>query len=259
MTVSPCVAQVAALTDLESGKDIYMRRFFYQPDQQAGPEQIVLTGPEAHHIKTVLRMSLGAQAELFDGQGRVVQGQISQIRSDQVCFQILSSQHEGEQGPPLTLALGLLKGKKMDLVIQKATELGVHRLIPTLCHYCEKEKIGQQVEQRWQRIILEACKQCRRPIPMQVHPSLPLSALPLPEQGYKIMPWEGEERTPFPRDLPPAPVLLLIGPEGGFHPSEVLYARDAGFTTVSLGPRILRAETAALSAVVLAQHLLINS
>jgi 16S rRNA (uracil1498-N3)-methyltransferase len=103
---------------------------------------------------------------------------------------------------------------------------------------------------------LEACKQCRRPIPMQVHPPLPLSALPLPKEGSKIMPWEGEGRRPFPRTLPPAPVLLLIGPEGGFHASELLYARNADFITVSLGPRILRAETAALSSVVLAQQAL---
>ncbi|CAK8722209.1 Ribosomal RNA small subunit methyltransferase E [Candidatus Electrothrix laxa] len=233
-----------------------MRRFFYDPVIQDDKAQILITGPEAHHIRNVLRMQSGDSAELYDGRGAVVSGEIARISSKEVIFQVLSRTDESNFGIPLTLAQAVLKGKKMDLLIQKATELGVHTFFPVITRYCEKPgRAGQHLE-RWQRIMLEACKQCRRPIPMQICSPTALKELPLPEGGHKVMPWENEAGTPFSAlELDNGqPVLLLIGPEGGFHPSEVAYAEEVGFTTVSLGPRILRAETAALAAVVLVQQ-----
>ncbi|WP_339136254.1 MAG: 16S rRNA (uracil(1498)-N(3))-methyltransferase [Candidatus Electrothrix sp. GW3-4] len=233
-----------------------MRRFFYDPGVQEIEEEILITGPEAHHIRNVLRMQVGHHAELFDGNGAVVSAEITRISAKEVVFQVLSRQDASNAGVPLTLAQAVLKGKKMDLLVQKATELGVHTFVPVLTRYCEKSsRAGQQLE-RWQRIMLEACKQCRRPIPMQICAPLALHELPLPEEGHRIMPWENEAGTPFSAlDLGNGqPVLVLIGPEGGFHPAEVGYAEEVGFSTVSLGPRILRAETAALAAVVLAQQ-----
>ncbi|MCI5164686.1 MAG: 16S rRNA (uracil(1498)-N(3))-methyltransferase [Candidatus Electrothrix sp. GM3_4] len=233
-----------------------MRRFFYDPSIQDTEEQILITGPEAHHIRNVLRMQSGDSAELFDGRGAVVSGEIIQISSKEVVFQVLSRADASDSGVPLTLAQAVLKGKKMDLLIQKATELGVHTFLPVITRYCEKPgRAGQQLE-RWQRIMLEACKQCRRPIPMQICPPTELQELSFPEGGHKVMPWENEAGTPFSAlELDNGqPVLVLIGPEGGFHSSEVAYAEEVGFRTVSLGPRILRAETAALAAVVLVQQ-----
>lgn len=237
-----------------------MRRFFYAPSIQDTEEQILITGPEAHHIRNVLRMQLGHSAELFDGTGAVVSGEITRISSKEVVFQVLSRTDASDSGVPLTLAQAVLKGKKMDLLIQKATELGVHTFVPVITRYCEKSsRAGKQAAkqlERWQRIMLEACKQCRRPIPMVICSPVELQELSFPEGGHKIMPWEKEAGASFPTlELDNGqPVLVLIGPEGGFHPSEVAYAEEVGFTTISLGPRILRAETAALAAVVLAQQ-----
>ncbi|MDU9050091.1 MAG: 16S rRNA (uracil(1498)-N(3))-methyltransferase [Candidatus Electrothrix sp. Rat3] len=237
-----------------------MRRFFYDPSIQETEEQILILGPEAHHIRNVLRMQVGDCGELFDGKGAVVSGEIARISSKEVVFQVLSRTDASDSGVPLTLAQAVLKGKKMDLLVQKATELGVYTFVPVLTRYCENPgRAGKQAAkqlERWQRIMLEACKQCRRPIPMQICPPTELQELSFPVGGHKVMPWENEANTPFSAlELDNGqPVLVLIGPEGGFHSSEVAYAEEVGFRTISLGPRILRAETAALAAVVLAQQ-----
>lgn len=232
-----------------------MRRFFFNPDQETA-DRILITGSEARHIATVLRMQPGTEVELFDGRGTAICGQIQQVSSREVIIRILSRNIELETGTPLNLVQAMLKGKKMDFLIQKATELGVHTFIPLISRYCEKRPHGDRQTERWQRIMLEACKQCRRPVPMQISQPVSLEQLPLAEDSNRIMPWEDENS----RSLSPSllqdnlPTLLLIGPEGGFHPDEVSLARDLGFHTVSLGPRILRAETAALAAVAIVQH-----
>ncbi|MCI5146778.1 MAG: 16S rRNA (uracil(1498)-N(3))-methyltransferase [Candidatus Electrothrix sp. AR3] len=241
-------------------KVFIMRRFFYDPQIQKLKDQILIIGPEAHHIKKVLRMPLGATAELFDGLGSVVTAQIAQISSGWVNFQVLHRRLEPDTSTPLILAQAMLKGKKMDMLIQKATELGVHSFHPVLSRYCEKQAKAEQQLKRWQRIMLEACKQCRRPIPMQISLPVALQDFPFSDTSKKIMPWEKEAECSFSAaDLADKrPVFLLIGPEGGFHPTEIAHARASGCKTVSLGPRILRAETAALAAVTLVQHAVHN-
>ncbi len=236
-----------------------MRRFFYEPAQEAAG-YILIKGAEAHHIRTVLRLRLGEKAELLDGVGGVVYSRIDQINSDSVSFRILSRRQEPENCRPLTLVMALLKGKKMDMIVQKATELGVHRFVPVITHYCEAQSRDSQMLPRWQRIMLEACKQCGRPWLMQINEPASLHQLNIPAESLKVMPWEKETACSFStlniETETRQPALLLIGPEGGFHSEEVEYARGCGFKTVSLGPRILRAETAALTATVLIQHCL---
>jgi 16S rRNA (uracil1498-N3)-methyltransferase len=232
-----------------------MRCFFYDPAQESG-EQVVIQGAEAHHISTVLRLRLGDKAELLDGAGRMLVSQIEEISADRVLFRILRRCHELPSRSPLTLAAALLKGKKMDLLVQKATELGVHSFVPLITRYCERQNRDKVLFDRWQRIMREACKQCRQPWLMRISRPLPLHELDMPPDSLKIMPWEQERRCSF-SDLAlqaGQPALLLLGPEGGFHPDEVDFARSGGFRTVSLGPRTLRAETAALTAAALVQH-----
>jgi len=233
-----------------------MRRFFFT-SQQETEDRILITGSEARHITTVLRMQPGSRLELFDGKGTIICGQIEQLTSRTVSIHILSRTLAADNTIPLTLAQAMLKGKKMDFLVQKATELGVHTFIPLITRYCAKRVHNERQGQRWQRIMLEACKQCGRPVPMQIKEPVALGELPCAGDSNLIMPWEDEDSSP----LSPAlvhnrrPTILLIGPEGGFHREEISLARDMAFTTVSLGPRILRAETAALAAVSIIQHL----
>jgi 16S rRNA (uracil1498-N3)-methyltransferase len=236
-----------------------MQRFFYDPANETA-EQVLISGAEAHHLRAVLRMRLGETAELLDGAGRVISAQIEQISPNSVLFRILSRRRELEPISPLILAPALLKGKKMDLLVQKATELGVHSFQPVITRYCEPQGKDRQLLDRWQRIMQEACKQCGRAVLMRISPPLPLSELIFPTDCVTIMPWENETACSFSALGLKAgqSVALLIGPEGGFHSSEVEQAESSGFRTVSLGPRTLRAETAALVAVVLAQHALGN-
>jgi len=236
-----------------------MRRFFFDPNQETG-DQILITGPEARHITTVLRIQPGTVVELYNSKGGMFKGEILHLSSREVTIHILSRSTRHDTGPPLTLIQAMLKGKKMDFLIQKATELGVHTFTPMITRYCEKRVHSARQIERWQRIILEACKQCGRPIPMQIGDPITLEQLQPADSSNRIMPWEDENNHP----LSPAllrdnrPTLLLIGPEGGFHPTEVTLALDLGFSTVSLGPRILRAETAALAATSIIQYLIHN-
>lgn len=232
-----------------------MRRFFYNPDQDTG-DQVCITGSEARHMSTVLRMQSGTRLELFDGNGGIICGKILGITPREVSIKVLSRSAAIDTGLPLTLAQAMLKGKKMDFLIQKATELGVHTFIPLISRFCEKRVHGRQQSGRWQRIMLEACKQCGRPLPMQIGEPMGLEQLRLPADGNRIMAWEDEQSQPLSPALlnPQMPTFLIIGPEGGFHSSEINEARQRGFTTVSLGPCTLRAETAAISAVAILQN-----
>jgi 16S rRNA (uracil1498-N3)-methyltransferase len=188
--------------------------------------------------------------------GGIVRGEITQLDSRKVSIRILSRTTQHDTGTGLTLLQAMLKGKKMDFLIQKATELGVHTFVPLTTRYCEKQTRTDRQSARWQRIMLAACKQCGRPIPMQIAPPALLEQLPPADGSNRIMPWEDESSRPFSPGLleDNRPTLLLIGPEGGFHPDEVSLARASGFNTISLGPRILRAETAALAAVSIIQY-----
>ncbi len=232
-----------------------MRRFFFDPGQERDG-RILVTGSEARHLTTVLRIQPGTEVELYDGRGGIVRGEVEQLDSRRVSIRILSRTSRPDTDIPLTLLQAMLKGKKMEFLIQKATELGVHTFVPLTTRYCEKQTGSERQNVRWQRIMLEACKQCGRPVPMQIAPPILLEQLPPGDGSNRIMPWEDEPTRPLAPVLvrDHRPTLLLIGPEGGFHPDEVSMAREQGFSTISLGPRILRAETAALAAVSIIQY-----
>lgn len=233
-----------------------MRRFFFSPEH-ATDDRILIRGPEARHMKTVLRIQPGTEVELYDGRGGIVHGEVRTLTAEQVHIRILGRSKRPATTAPLTLMQAMLKGKKMDFIIQKATELGVQSFRPITSRFCEKKNNNTRTSERWQRIMLEACKQCGNPIPMQIEAPSALNTLQPADNCNLIMPWEDEDSQP----LSPALLknnrgtVLLIGPEGGFHPDEVSLARDLGFSTVSLGPRILRAETAAVTATAIIQYL----
>ena len=247
-----------------------MRRFFIAPENITGSAAI-LTGPEARHISTVLRLTTGITIILFDGSGSYYEAVLTKISPSRVETKIVSIfpyiETAEDFHPTLHLAIGLLKGKKMDLIIQKITELGVAGLHPFRSRFCIAQDHVDSRLSRWQKIALEACKQCNRPRPPVIDPSKDLEELlsTSGENDYdlKLIFWETKEGQKSLREIF-APlknvqsVMSIIGPEGGFSTDEVRQARDAGYEPVTMGSRILRAETAAISAVSILQHELGN-
>ncbi len=233
-----------------------MRRFFVTIEEPVG-DHILIYGSEAHHIHTVLRMRTGEQVTLYDGLGKTVNGRLERISPSEVLVRVLSQDTVAVHHPPLHLLQAILKGKKMEFLIQKATELGVTSFTPLITRYCENRTQSKRLIDRWQRVTIEACKQCGRPVPMRIHAPQTLADYALSDSFTGILVWEHETRMPLDAalDMSSEETVLLVGPEGGFHPDEVTSALDTGFITVSLGQCTLRAETAALTAVVIVQHL----
>jgi 16S rRNA (uracil1498-N3)-methyltransferase len=236
-------------------------RLFVAPERLCPPTPLLLHGPEHHYLSRVLRLAVGAKLLLLDGHGRLLTARIERASSDELELTYLAvAEPAGPPGPQVTLYLGLLKGEKHDLVIQKATELGVARIVNVHCRRSVPVLGGERADKRllrWQRVVQAAAAQCRRPDLPQVAGPLPLlTALAAATARHRLLLYEGP--APGLRALLAAAagggelageVALVVGPEGGFDPSEVAAATAADFIPASLGPRILRAETAALAAL----------
>lgn len=228
-----------------------MHRFFLGKDQIP-----IIAGSDVHHIKDVLRMKVGNELELLDGSGKIYNAKIAEMEKDKIICEVLSERvEEFESKIKVTLAQCLPKAKKMDLIIQKCTELGAHKIIPTLSERSVSK--GEKLP-RWRKIVKEAAEQSGRSIIPEIAPLTPFEqVLKLkPEFDLALIPWELERETSLKKVLTthlpagkagqPNNLLILIGPEGGFSRKEIELAKPAGFTPLSLGPRILRTETAAM-------------
>ncbi|MDH5298035.1 MAG: 16S rRNA (uracil(1498)-N(3))-methyltransferase [Desulfobulbaceae bacterium] len=241
-----------------------MRRFFVDPAAVTATTAR-LTGTEAHHLAEVLRLGPGTVVDLFDGCGTVYRARVERVIRGEVETTILASARQSDGRPSLSMGVALLTGKKMDLVIQKATELGVDAIHPYIARHCTVKERNENKEERWQRIILEACKQCNRPAPPECTPAADFTSIleAPPPSAIKIIFWEREHARTLADLLPtgtmvPAAVFALCGPEGGFSVEEIDQAVSAGFTPVTLGDRILRAETAVIAGAAILQYLLGN-
>jgi len=235
-----------------------MRRFFAPPDHFDG--QIVkLTVEETRHLRDVLRMKAGENAQVFDGDGREFLAEVESIGKRETLLKIIN-----EIDPPapesdlhLTVAACVYKNDKFDLVIQKAVELGVARLTPLVSFRSEVNlQATAKRTERWRKIALEATKQCERARVMLVDEPLPFEdvissiddgaglRLMFSEKDGKGIPEKREGKT----------ITALVGPKGGWEDSEIELARERGFIPVKLGRRIMRAETAAITFAALLQH-----
>ena len=233
-----------------------MHRFYADPDHST-PDMIVLTPEDARHALTVLRLKTGHHIEIILNHSRM-EAIIDQANNQNVTARILSFLPSTEPSLSVTLFQGLPKADKMDLIVQKATELGVSKIIPVLMHRCivrpDKKDLARKAE-RWQKIAREAGKQAGRCIIPEVFTPVPLNSLgttiPLPEKN--IVPWEdasGFGPLAFRSSNSGISSLgILIGPEGGIEKSEIDLLKSFGFIPVTLGKRILRTETAGLAAV----------
>jgi 16S rRNA (uracil1498-N3)-methyltransferase len=241
-----------------------MRKFFVEDLLRAG-SLISITGKEANHMQNVLRMKRGDTLIAMDGKGHLFEAIIEDLHRKEVRVKII----KGLPSPPpspieIHLAQALIKSRPMDLVIQKATELGAASITPFTPQRAgmsiRPENLSLKMD-HWREIMKAACKQCGRPNLPALNPPLSFESLirNTPPQGtLKILLWEAEKEANLKgllrsMDLLPH-IMVTVGPEGGFSPSEIHLARAAGFHIVSLGTRILRSETAAITLVSIIQY-----
>jgi 16S rRNA (uracil1498-N3)-methyltransferase len=241
-----------------------MHRFFVEPTLLAGtPDTIMLPDKLAHQVRDVLHLAIGEQLVLLDNSGDEVVATV--VRTNRTGVEVqCEERHPGkrESSVRIILCQGLLKSARFEWVLEKGTELGVAVFVPTLCHRSMSglEEAGPAKIARWQRIIQEATEQCDRSRLPELQPIRPLPQLlnDIPRDALALMPWEEEHALSL-RDAlvayqrnastTPITIMLFIGPEGGLTSEEVALARQRAVQSVTLGPRILRAETAALAAV----------
>jgi len=232
-------------------------KFFFKPSERDG-DQICITGSMAHHMIHVLRLRIGQELRLCDGKNLDFVSQLTSIsvKPDVVTFNIISQSPSGTEAiAPVTLYQGLPKGDKMDWIIEKSVEAGVVSIVPVCTsRTVVKVKDAEKKADRFMRISESAASQSMRGIIPTVSPPLSFaSAL----SGYDanslcLIAYEKECSRTIKHVLnnqPPVPVSLWIGPEGGFEESEIEALVKKGAIPISLGPRILRTETAALIAL----------
>ncbi len=229
---------------------------------EIGNKVFWLQGPEREHLVRVLRLSIGDEIIGFDNSGAEYKAIIQAIGDHSVTCKILQEDYpEVEAKAQVYIVAGLSKGEKMEWVIQKGTELGMAGLIPLRTKRAvmklEGAKAKDRVE-RWQKIAGEAAKQSRRVKEPEIFPvaNWPELVDLLPESTQWLIPYENEKSQGLKSVLdkldPQRPIAILIGPEGGFEEKEVQWAQEElRAHSVTLGPRILRAETAAIAALTL--------
>ncbi len=229
---------------------------FYCPPGGVRAGTLVIGGEEFSHLTHVMRKREGDALMVVDGKGNAYEVVISGIgRRDAHCTIVKT--HTGFREPrfPVTLGVGILKNpSKFDFLVEKATELGVHAVVPLRT---ERTIPRTAKSERWRKLALAAMKQCGRSFWPEVRELTTLGAL-LGDSGKYDMKLVAHERAPgegmpHPGDLDPPPksALVLIGPEGGFSEEEVSLCRGSGFGTVWLGERRLRTETAAIASLAL--------
>lgn len=201
-------------------------------------EKLVLPQEEAYHLR-VRRVIPGEEVVVLDGKGREAKGRLLAYGALEI--QEVNRVLAKEPSAKLTLYIALLKGKKMAFVVQKATELGVAEIVPILTRRSLPQGSFSKLD-RWRAIAKEALKQCGGTILPRISPPQPLETVKGP--GWVL--WEGERDRKLPRGVIGAGGALVVGPEGGWEDEEISLLKDQGFVTVTLGPRILRAETAAV-------------
>lgn len=233
-----------------------MPRFF--ADGAPCGEQILLSGEDAHHIIRVLRMKRGESLTVCDSAGHDYACTLESAEKDAaVCRVHHITASVGEPSVHIALYMGLPKGDKMDFIVQKAVELGAAEIVPFLAARSVSRPDGQTLarkRERWDKIAREAAMQCGRGrIPVVGEPvSQAEAAKAAAACGNALFLYENERETGIRQALAgktPQAVALMVGPEGGFAPEEAETARLAGMQSVSLGPRILRCETAPLAAL----------
>jgi 16S rRNA (uracil1498-N3)-methyltransferase len=237
----------------------------YLPISHITGNRIAITGDKARYLTSVLRFKKGDELTIFDGKGTCFRTRIEKAgRKEMVAAVIETFSSDTESPLHIILIQGLLKGEKMDIVIQRTTELGVKEIVPCLTERCQV-RVTRKLD-RWRKIAQEASRQSGRSIVPIVHAPLDLKnflttyspqekicGFVFYEEGGMSLSQAMQQNRIHHTS---SPMHVLIGPEGGFSREEIAFADDKGLTVTSFGRRILRAETAAIAAVSLVQFLL---
>lgn len=233
-------------------------RIFTPQDMKSG-QTIILAEAQSHYLLKVLRLQVDRELVLFNGQGGEFHGQIKAAHKKYIEVLLGEFIALNRQSPlELELAIGVSRGERMDWVLQKATELGVTRITPLVTEYTEVKVSGERQAKKmhhWQQIIISACEQSQRNL-------LPVLAEPVALNTW-LMQVKSEVRLVlhhrdsqgFPERSMLQSISLLIGPEGGLSDSEIAQAQAQQFQPLTLGPRVLRTETAPVAAISLVQYL----
>ncbi len=236
-----------------------MRRFFVDP--QLLQDDLVSLPPEIVRHMQVLRLVPGDRVGLLDGDGLLCEARLRHIDRQKALADIEKRRRVIETAFPVTLYQGLPRGDKFELILQKGTEIGVRDFVPVQCLRCQVRTAAKPAAkrmQRWRRIVTEAARQSGKNLLPGLAPPLDLAAaLAGCKAELRLAPWEEAdvllaERLPA---TPPRSAALLVGPEGGLSPGEIELAAAHGFQPVSLGPRILRTETAGFVVAGILQYL----
>jgi len=227
-----------------------MTRRRWIADEVSG-NQAALTGEHANHLVRVLRARVGQEFDIATG-AVVRHGRIVTIQESRVEFE-LGEEVPAAQVPNVTLLLAIFKFDRMEWAIEKCTELGVSRIVPVIARRTDAHLAAAAVKraERWNRIAIQAAEQSRRAAPPEIAAPLKLKDAATMTAGLRIVLTESEQETLLRDVLSPPPsgeILLAIGPEGGWAEDELQLFQKSGWTSASLGPTILRAETAAIAA-----------
>lgn len=230
-------------------------------DQQLLENTLIsIESESAHYLRNVLRLKKGTQLTVFNGRGGEYTAVVVEVSRKEVVLSI-ERWHDVNIESPLKIELGLSvsRGERMDVAIQKATELGVSVITPVLTQHCVvklTEERRLQRHQHWQSIVLRACEQCGRNVPPRLNVTADLAAwleADLAASRIIFEPGKADTLKSFPK--PDDQIAVLIGPEGGFSEQEIIAAQDAGFSALGFGPRVVRNETAAIASIAAMQVL----
>ncbi|MCA9810947.1 MAG: 16S rRNA (uracil(1498)-N(3))-methyltransferase [Candidatus Dadabacteria bacterium] len=228
------------------------------PSQGIEEDKAVISGADYRHMVKALRLGVGDEVTLFGEDSREYTGVISSVGSRELVVDITGSRLiAADPVIDITILQGLPKGEKMDYIVEKATELGATRIVPVVTERSQVRKTGKH--QRWERIALEASKQCGRTKPTVIEDTLEFKeALLLKDKSDLAIILHTESSLSIKEFIrntlqDAKNIIVLIGPEGGFSQNEVLLAIEMGFTSLGLGPRILRTETASLAVLSIIQ------
>jgi 16S rRNA (uracil1498-N3)-methyltransferase len=224
-------------------------RFYF--DGPLGPGDVILTGSEAHHLSAVRRFAAGDMVTLFNGHGREFPAQVAEVAKKQVILQVTGVESpDRELGFPLHIAAALPKGDRGDFLVEKLTELGVTDFTPLITERGVVKATDAKAG-KLHRAVIEASKQCGRNVLMRVHSPAEWLAWCSRQTGRRLLAHLGEAPAVYVATSAVEAAIVAIGPEGGFTGGEVGAGLAAGWELLSLGPRVLRVETAALAAAVI--------